>query len=803
MKKIAISVSLLLVIVIVQAQTSALTVEKIMRDPKWIGTSPSGLSWTMNGLLTFQWNPDSTPGDSTYYLDTKTFTPTKADVYFRQGLVSNNALTYNQAGTQFVYLHQGKLTLGDKKSGKTRVIAQFAESISNIRFSHNDSRITYQRGQNLFSWEIATGFTEQLTQFSTGNESTGGGGGRGGAAPPQGRGGSNAAAANAQEAWVAADALRLSQVLQTRKQNREATAAARRSYPEVPSLRTISTQGKTLNNISLSGNGRFVSYRLSQSAPPSKSTLVPDYVTESGYVSNLNGRAKVGTTPGTSDFFIWDKEADTIYKFDVSALPGIQDLPDYVKDYPAQLEKLSKNPANRNVSVQTVVWSGNSNTALLEVRASDNKDRWLVLFDGTGFTTIDRQRDEAWIAGPGISGFGGRIGFINDQLVYFQSEATGYSHLYTYDLKTKTKNALTSGKYEVLSSSLAPSKKYFYITTNEVHPGEQHLYKLDIATGKQTRLTSMTGAHQSAVSPDEKWIAYTYSYSNQPWELYVQENKPGATPKKITDLAQSEEFKAYAWRAPEIVTITAADGQTIYGRLYQPAQPHASKPAVIFVHGAGYLQNAHKWWSSYFREYMFHNLLTDLGYTVLDIDYRGSAGYGRNWRTGIYRHMGGKDLSDHVDAARWLVKEKGVNAANIGLYGGSYGGFITLMALFNEPETFKSGAALRAVTDWAHYNHGYTSNILNEPSKDSLSYARSSPINFAEGLKGNLLMCHGIVDVNVQFQDIIRLTQRLIELGKDNWELAVYPVEDHGFVEPSSWTDEYKRILKLFEQTLK
>lgn len=105
-------------------------------------------------------------------------------------------------------------------------------------------------------------------------------------------------------------------------------------------------------------------------------------------------------------------------------------------------------------------------------------------------------------------------------------------------------------------------------------------------------------------------------------------------------------------------------------------------------------------------------------------------------------------------------------------------------------------------TDWAHYNNGYTSNILNFPQSDTLSYRRSSPVYFAEGLKDPLLMAHGMVDQNVHFEDIVRLTQRLIELGKTNWELAVYPVEDHGFVRPSSWADEYRRIFEIFEKNL-
>jgi dipeptidyl aminopeptidase/acylaminoacyl peptidase len=165
--------------------------------------------------------------------------------------------------------------------------------------------------------------------------------------------------------------------------------------------------------------------------------------------------------------------------------------------------------------------------------------------------------------------------------------------------------------------------------------------------------------------------------------------------------------------------------------------------------------------------------------------------------------MGGKDLSDQVDGARYLVEHEGVDAGRIGIYGGSYGGFITLMALFTEAEHFAAGAALRAVTDWAHYNHWYTSRILNLPQDDEEAYRRSSPIYFAEGLEDPLLIAHGMVDVNVHFQDVVRLAQRLIELGKEDWELAVYPVEGHSFAEPASWTDEYRRILELFERHLR
>jgi dipeptidyl aminopeptidase/acylaminoacyl peptidase len=251
--------------------------------------------------------------------------------------------------------------------------------------------------------------------------------------------------------------------------------------------------------------------------------------------------------------------------------------------------------------------------------------------------------------------------------------------------------------------------------------------------------------------------------------------------------------------------IPARDGVQVPARLYRPTAsvaPAGQRPAVIFVHGAGYAQNVHNWWSSYYHEYMFDHLLASKGYTVLDIDYRGSAGHGRDWRVAIYRHMGGKDLDDQVDGAKWLVHEMGVDSTRIGIFGGSYGGFMTLMAMFTAPGIFKAGAALRPVTDWAYYNDGYTSAILNDPQDDSVAYRVSSPIFHAEGLQGHLLICHGLVDDNVLFYDTARLTQRLIELGKENWQVAFYPVERHGFTEVSSWRDEYKRILKLFEETL-
>ncbi len=764
---------------LLHAQLDTLTVEKIMHDPKWIGSSPSAPKWSADGdRLYFLWNPDGRPADSLYAFDVKANTIEQVQASAKPNILYADHLVYNQKRTQYVYAIDGDVFWVDTKSKKGVQVTRTVQPAHTPVFSFGDTRVVYQQGDNLYAWTIANGATEQLIQVQKGNRK------------------SEEGKKNLQEHWLEKDQLNLLEVIRQRKEKKEAAEAYDKTQRK-EKLKTVYIGDKNTRQVKISADGRFMSLLLFKPDTEGKRTSIPDYVTLSGFTEDINGRTKVGAPPALNELMLYDRQRDTAYPVATDALPGIEDLPDYLKDYPDR----QKTDVKRLVNVQAVEWSPGSSRAVLTIRARDNKDRWLMLLEAeTGaLSLLDRQRDEAWIGGPGMMAGG----WTDEETYWFFSEASGYAHLYLVNTRTGAQKALTSGNYEVQKAVLSNDRKSFYITTNQVHPGEKQCYRLSIATGKQYRLTEGEGAHEIFISPDEKKIAILYSYSNAPAELFIQDNRSGSKPRRVTFKGQSDEFKSYTWRVPDLITFKAGDGQNVYARLYKPANPHPSRPAVIFVHGAGYLQNAHKWWSAYFREYMFHHLLADNGYYVLDIDYRGSAGYGRDWRTGIYRHMGGKDLTDHIDGAKYLVDTFGVDPGRIGIYGGSYGGFITLMALFTSPGTFAAGAALRPVTDWAHYNHGYTSNILNTPLEDSIAYRRSSPVYHAEGLQDELLICHGVVDVNVHFQDVVRLAQRLIELGKDNWEVAMYPTEDHGFVEPSSWTDEYKRIFKLFERVLK
>lgn len=764
------------------AQQSDLTVEKIMQDPLWMGTFPSEVQWGLHSEnIYFEYNPESYPDDSLYRIDIDH--PEKivqVGIKEQQEMIPQRG-DLDEDREKKVYTRDGDLFLYDLDNRKERKLLELPQAVSNPKFLTKPDLISFISDNNAFIYDLESGQLHQLTRIEEGKERE-----------------EKKEKLSDQEAWIKKENLDLLQVVREREEEEEASDAYR-ELAGGPEEFTYYTGERNVADLEVSPDGRFVTFSLIQRSD-NRDTEVPDYVDASGFTVNLPARSKVGAEPAKVQMAVYNVEKDTVYMVDTEGLPGIKDLPDYTVDYPEKVweEKV------REVIPSGPEFSENGNRAVVSIRSQDNKDRWIALLDleTGGLKTLDRQRDEAWIAGPGIgySYSTGTLGWLPDnRTIYFQSEETGYSHLYLVNVETGTKQQLTSGEFEVFDPFLSNDGEHWYLTTSEVHPGERHFYKMPVRGGKMTKLTQMEGNNEVHLSPDEKYLAILHSYSNKPWELYLQRNRSGAEPEQLTD-GQSEAFSSYPWREPELVRFEAEDGTMVPARLFKPEKSNGA--GVIFVHGAGYLQNAHKWWSSYFREYMFHNLLTDLGYTVLDIDYRGSAGYGRDWRTGIYRYMGGKDLSDQVDGAEYLVAEHGVEPERVGIYGGSYGGFITLMAMFTEPETFTSGAALRSVTDWAHYNHGYTSNILNEPVEDPIAYRRSSPIYFAEGLEGHLLIAHGMTDTNVHFQDVVRLVQRLIELGKEDWELAVYPVEGHGFVEPSSWTDEYRRILELFNETL-
>ena len=798
----------------VRGEDFELSIRNIMRAEENVGVAPRQIRWTDDSeWLYFTWRPGGMAWD-----EERALYRVRAD---GSGM---EALSWQEADAAAPLIARGDLSadrrwrvssvsgdlyLVDRVSMQVRRLTHTEDSEGQPLFTTDGDAVIFRRGSNLYRLQIASGSLTQVTRIGSGT------------APDEDK------EAEGQKAFLEEQQLELFAHLRRaearHERDEEEEEARDADEPETLYL----ARGERVQRIQSTRSGKFVLVRAGKRATNATQTIVPQWVTADGYTTDLTVRSKVGDEQGASRIgrldtttgeIVWidvapgdDREAEEDAAPQEAAPSEDHDQADgdaaLGDDEEAEDDAASR--AKKRKQAPRILASGwnEAGTKAFVVSVSfDNKDRWLWGIDAASGdrTLLDSLHNDAWVAGPCSFGC---IGFLpGTDRVYFVSEESGYAHLYAVNADGTDRERLTSGDWEVLSVAIPEGREDFLLGTNEGSPFHQHAYRMGFEGGDRIALTVGEGRFVLTPSPDGERFAVLHDIANRPPELFLADADDLAGMTVVTD-SPTEEWKSFPWIKPEIVHVEAEDGTMVPARIYRPADMGAEPngAAVIFVHGAGYLHNVHDYWSSYYREYQFNQFLAASGYTVLDIDYRGSAGYGAEWRTAIYRWMGGKDLSDQVDGARYLVAEEDVDADRIGLYGGSYGGFITLMGLFTAGDTFKSGAALRSVTDWAHYNHGYTSRILNIAHEDQEAYEQSSPIYFAENFRSNqhLVMLHGMVDTNVHYSDVVRLVQRLIELGKQNWELASYPVESHGFVEPASWTDEYRRIFELFERTLR
>ncbi|MEQ1823451.1 MAG: prolyl oligopeptidase family serine peptidase [Fimbriimonadaceae bacterium] len=703
----------LLVGVLTSSGPFPLTVESIMRGPALVGHAPRRLQWSADGTqIGFTWAKTDGSKDPAYksYVVKADGSGLAEGALPRETPPNRNAWDGgSKSGSKTIYEEGGDLWVYDSISKETKRTLETPEREREPRFVSGSSDIVFIRSDNV--WKLTSdGKTVQLTDIR----------------------------------------------LDSSKDD-----------PTVPGAAKVVAPPNFRKSLSLSPDGRVAIVAMQENQKEDRQSMVPTYVTSSGYSELIPTYPKVG-----------GPQTETKIKTIDLANGASADL-----DFP------------KRGRMGQFRWSPDGKFGVAWAFSEDSEDGWLYSLETAKNSAkiIWTEHNDAWIGGPGR----GLLGWLPDSSrVYFSSENKGFANLMTVEPSGDNPKNLIGGAFEVSEVQLDEPRNRFIFVSSEKGPSFREICSVPLEGGPRTKLADYSADEDAefAMSPDGKEFAIVRSSSNRPAELFIRGKQVTVTP--------TEEWLAGPWIDPPIVMVPARDGTPVPARMYKPKRWKKGGPAVIFVHGAGYLQNVYSGWSHYYREYMFHHLLMEKGYMVLDMDYRGSAGYGSAWRTAIYRHMGGTDLTDHVDGAAWLVKEHGVDAKRLGIYGGSYGGFITFMAMFTTPDVFAAGAALRPVADWTNYNHGYTAPILNTPSEDKIAYERSSPINFVSGLKGALLICHGMVDVNVQFQDSVRVVQKLIELGKTNWWVAPYPVEDHAFTRPESWTDEYRRILELFENTI-
>jgi dipeptidyl aminopeptidase/acylaminoacyl peptidase len=779
----------------VSAATSPadITLEKIMADPDWIGPPVTDAYWSIGGRAVYY----SLKRSGTPIIDLRRIdlASGKDEVVDAGAVADADApAVYDHDGKRAAFVRNHDIFVRDLASGRLTQITRSPETERAPHFSADGRLLSFRVGNDWFVHDFSSGVTAQAAIVKAEKDPN---------APP------------------GPDDLREMQLrtFSTLKKLHDDSEVVR-SHDEALQ------KGDLTRAVVPFYLGEDVSIRDTELSPDARWLLVitelksyvkgregklTRYVTESGYEEFETERLRVGRNPPAPQGLILLNLTDhTAHALLVDNLPGISDDPlktvreENAKVRAAADEKklrgvrvMSDEPDDRRVGVK---WSADGGALGIELFSIDNKDRWLTSVDFAKHALIPQHRltDSAWI--EDFNSFG----WLKDnRTLWYLSEESGYAHLYTKAPNAEPR-ALTRGNFEVSNPLLSEDGRWFYLLSNATAPYSYDAYRLPSGGGALLRITRLDGVDRIALEHSGKRLLVTHSSPYLRSQIAVTKADGSDSPRELTD-TRTADYKAVAWIQPEIVKIpsTHFDG-VIYAKVYRdPGNASAKKPGVLFVHGAGYLQDVHLRYSSYFREQMFHNLLVHKGYVVLDMDYRASAGYGRDWRTAIYRQMGHPELEDLLDGKKWLVQQAEVDPKRVGIYGGSYGGFMTLMALFRAPGEFAAGAALRPVTDWMQYDRGYTSRILNNPQIDPIAYARSSPIEFANGLADPLLICHGVIDDNVLFEDSMRLYERLIELHKDNFSFSPYPMDRHGFTNADSWLDEYKRIYRLFEANLK
>ncbi|WP_322797357.1 S9 family peptidase [Tepidiforma sp.] len=405
-----------------------------------------------------------------------------------------------------------------------------------------------------------------------------------------------------------------------------------------------------------------------------------------------------------------------------------------------------------------------------QLLSRDQQTLRLVAFEpGGAARTLIEERQAPWI------NLAGDTHFLNDGRIVWSSERTGYCHLELRSPEGDLIRELTSGDWMVtglLGCDEARGLVYFAGTRES--PLERHLYRVPLEGGPIERLTAEPGWHSGVLSPDGGWLADSWSSRRHAPRVAVRSLGDDV----VISVHQAEVTPAgLGLQVPEFFETAAADGTTVYGALYRPAPGFdGPRPLIVSVYGGPHVQRVVDDWT--LTVDLRAQYLAQQGCWVLKLDNRGSAGRGLAFEAHIARRLGTVEVEDQLAAVRYAAALPGVDASRVGIYGWSYGGYMTIMAMLRAPEVFRVGVAGAPVTDWDGYDTAYTERYMGTPADNPEGYRESSALTHARRLAGRLLLVHGMTDENVHFRHTARFIVALTEAGKD-YDLLVFPEERH------------------------
>ena len=380
----------------------------------------------------------------------------------------------------------------------------------------------------------------------------------------------------------------------------------------------------------------------------------------------------------------------------------------------------------------------------------------------------------------------------------FVSDKSGYPHLYWYSMNGNLIKQVTSGNYEVKSFiGWNPDTNEFYYTSNEESPMRQAVYKID-RKGKKVKLSNQQGTNSPIFSSSMKYFMNKFTSLDTPMLITLNDNTGKVLKTLVTNDKLKEKLAGYAIPQKEFFTFKTTEGVDLNGWMMKPVNFDPSKryPVLMFQYsGPGSQQVLDKWgisWETY---------MASLGYVVACVDGRGTGGRGSEFQKCTYLNLGVKEAKDQVEAAKYLGGLPYVDKGRIGIWGWSFGGYMTIMSMSEGTPVFKAGVAVAAPTDWKYYDTVYTERFMRTPKENAEGYKAASAFSRADNLHGNLLLVHGMADDNVHFQNCTEYAEHLVQLGKQ-FDMQVYTNRNHGIYGGNTRNHLYTRLTNFFLNNL-
>jgi dipeptidyl-peptidase-4 len=453
--------------------------------------------------------------------------------------------------------------------------------------------------------------------------------------------------------------------------------------------------------------------------------------------------------------------------------------------------------ADDQVYLARVAWTPDSRQVAIQRLTRSQKRLDLLMADAASgkSSVLLTEQDPYWI------NMSDDLRFLkNSDRFIWSSERSGFRHLYLYSREGKLLSQLTRGDWVVTGlEGVDEAGGYVYYTSSQKSPIESHLYRVALTGGQPQQLTHQDGSHFPILAPNANgWIDH-YTNAMQPvrTDLYSADGHLVATinENKIPQLAD------YNLSPVKFLTVDADDGTKLWASIIKPPDfdPAKKYPVILDIYGGPGVQTVRDAWGG--ATFLWEQMMAQKGYIIFSLDNRGMSGRGHAFETPIYHHFGKVELQDQLAGVRYLKSQPWVDDSRIGFTGWSYGGYMTLTAMFNAAGVFKAAFAGAPVTDWRQYDTIYTERYMGTPKENPGGYADSSPVNHAANLQGKLLIAHGTGDDNVHFSNTVELEEKLIDADKYA-EIALYPGRGHGITDPPARIQLFQRVTRFFLDNL-